>query len=190
MTEWKAFIKDKKDAFLLEQASVTAGGAKRRLQANSEVKRNLIGWADNSQTNAEVTRKFSHDKNGRPLHKDKGRRPRNQNEGPDAKASAGVSPQCTTTDSAFPSQPQILAADVPSAKATIRRTVARFRSYLVQKRQYWAVRLKLCFICLRQGHRREGCPKRKSNQFWNALLTGEALCRQDLHRASFTDHAQ
>ncbi|KAL1240282.1 Phosphate acyltransferase [Trichinella spiralis] len=41
---------------------VTDGGAKRRLQANSEAKRNLIGWADNSQTNAEVTRKFSHEK--------------------------------------------------------------------------------------------------------------------------------
>ncbi|KRY38753.1 hypothetical protein T01_8853 [Trichinella spiralis] len=36
--------------------SVTDGGA------NSEAKRNLIGWADNSQTNAEVTRKFSHEK--------------------------------------------------------------------------------------------------------------------------------
>ncbi|KRY09060.1 hypothetical protein T03_16643 [Trichinella britovi] len=39
-------------------SGVTDGGAKRRLQANSEAKRNLIGWADNSQTNAELTRKF------------------------------------------------------------------------------------------------------------------------------------
>ncbi|KRX77877.1 Heparan sulfate glucosamine 3-O-sulfotransferase 3B1 [Trichinella sp. T6] len=38
------------------------GGAKRRLQANSEAKRNLISWADNSQTNAEVMRKFSDEK--------------------------------------------------------------------------------------------------------------------------------
>ncbi|KRX98947.1 hypothetical protein T4E_1825 [Trichinella pseudospiralis] len=41
---------------------VTDGGAKRHLQTNSEAKRNLIGWADNSQMNAEVTRKFSHEK--------------------------------------------------------------------------------------------------------------------------------
>ncbi|KRZ39291.1 hypothetical protein T4C_13934 [Trichinella pseudospiralis] len=41
---------------------VTDGGAKRRLQANSEAKRNLIDWADNSQMNAEVSRKFSHEK--------------------------------------------------------------------------------------------------------------------------------
>ncbi|KRX56742.1 hypothetical protein T09_1273 [Trichinella sp. T9] len=32
------------------RSGVTEGGAKRRLQANSEAKRNLIGWADNSQT--------------------------------------------------------------------------------------------------------------------------------------------
>ncbi|KRZ47488.1 hypothetical protein T02_11499 [Trichinella nativa] len=38
------------------------GGAKRRLQANSEAKRNLISWADNSQTNAEVMRKCSDEK--------------------------------------------------------------------------------------------------------------------------------
>ncbi|KRZ05319.1 hypothetical protein T11_2446 [Trichinella zimbabwensis] len=37
------------------------------------------------------------------------------------------------------------------------------------------MRLKLCFVCLGQGHRRERCPKRKSNQFWNALLAGDAV---------------
>ncbi|KRZ65899.1 Acetyl-CoA carboxylase [Trichinella papuae] len=51
----------------------------------------------------------------------------------------------------------------------------RFRSYSVQQRRHWAMRLKLCFVCLGQGHRRERCPKRKSSQFWNALLAGDAV---------------
>ncbi|KRZ12273.1 hypothetical protein T11_3417 [Trichinella zimbabwensis] len=51
----------------------------------------------------------------------------------------------------------------------------RFQSYSVQQRRHWAMRLKLCFVCLCQGHRRERCPKRKSNQFWNALLAGDAV---------------
>ncbi|KRY28041.1 hypothetical protein T01_6882 [Trichinella spiralis] len=51
----------------------------------------------------------------------------------------------------------------------------RFRSYSVQQRRHWAMRLKLCFVCLAQGHRRERCQKRKSNQFWNPLLAGDAV---------------
>ncbi|KRZ48179.1 hypothetical protein T02_15347 [Trichinella nativa] len=51
----------------------------------------------------------------------------------------------------------------------------RFRSYSVQQRRHWAMQLKLCFVCLAQGHRRERCEKRKSNQFWNPLLAGDAV---------------
>ncbi|KRY06690.1 hypothetical protein T12_1149, partial [Trichinella patagoniensis] len=51
----------------------------------------------------------------------------------------------------------------------------RFQSYSVQQRRHWAMRLKLCFVCLAQGHRRERCQKRKSNQFWNPLLAGDAV---------------
>ncbi|KRY15238.1 hypothetical protein T12_15235 [Trichinella patagoniensis] len=49
------------------------------------------------------------------------------------------------------------------------------QSNSVQKVQYWAMWLKLFFICLGQRHRRERCRKRRSNHFWNALLTGEAV---------------
>ncbi|KRX85851.1 hypothetical protein T4E_10961, partial [Trichinella pseudospiralis] len=51
----------------------------------------------------------------------------------------------------------------------------RFRSYSVQQRRHWAMRLKLCFVFLGRGHRRERCPKSKSNQFWNVLLTGDSV---------------
>ncbi|KRY11363.1 hypothetical protein T12_14397 [Trichinella patagoniensis] len=51
----------------------------------------------------------------------------------------------------------------------------RFRSYSVEQRRHWAMRLKLCFVCLAQGHRRERCQKRQSNQFWNPLLAGGAV---------------
>ncbi|KRY80860.1 hypothetical protein T4D_10772, partial [Trichinella pseudospiralis] len=51
----------------------------------------------------------------------------------------------------------------------------RFRSYSVQQRRHWAMRLKLRFVFLGRGHRRERCPKSKSNQFWNVLLTGDSV---------------
>ncbi|KRZ65803.1 hypothetical protein T10_8545 [Trichinella papuae] len=40
------------------------------------------------------------------------------------------------------------------------------QSYLITKKpevRYWIMSLKLCFVCLSQGHRRENCLKRKSN---------------------------
>ncbi|KRZ73404.1 hypothetical protein T10_431 [Trichinella papuae] len=39
----------------------------------------------------------------------------------------------------------------------------RFLFYSVHQVRYWIMSLKLCFVCLSQGHRRENCLKRKSN---------------------------
>ncbi|KRX51525.1 hypothetical protein T09_6079, partial [Trichinella sp. T9] len=139
VTEWKTFIKDKKDdeihsdvflAFLLEQARI------KDTDIGSRTKTPTKGHQQEPYHNARK-------------------------------------PDLRFTTAAVQMEP---GGGCPVCKEDhLADCCSPFRSYSVQQRRHWAMQLKLCFVCLAQGHRRERCEKRKSNQFWNPLLAGDAV---------------